>query len=67
MTAQGPSPAREPAAAPVAQADTMPLDPAVITGSFPNGLRYYIRKNDRPKARAELRLVVNAGSVLEDD
>ncbi|MEZ4455058.1 MAG: insulinase family protein [Gemmatimonadales bacterium] len=49
-----------------AQAD-MPLDPAVVTGSFPNGLRYYIRKNDRPKARAELRLVVNAGSVLEDD
>ncbi|MFW6139304.1 MAG: M16 family metallopeptidase, partial [Spirochaetota bacterium] len=29
-------------------------------------LRYYIRANSRPAQRAELRLVVNAGSVLED-
>ena len=36
-------------------------------GRLPNGLRYYIRENRQPQARAELRLVVNAGSVLEDD
>jgi zinc protease len=35
-------------------------------GRLPNGLRYYVRKNGRPEKRAELRLVVNAGSVLED-
>ena len=35
-------------------------------GTLPNGLRYYIRKNAKPEKRAELRLVVNAGSVLED-
>lgn len=46
---------------------TLPVDPAVRTGVLPNGMRYFIRKNARPKARAELRLVVNAGSVLEDD
>ncbi|MHB0949298.1 MAG: M16 family metallopeptidase [Gemmatimonadaceae bacterium] len=45
----------------------LPVDPAVRTGVLPNGMRYFIRKNARPKARAELRLVVNAGSVLEDD
>ena len=44
-----------------------PIDPAVRTGTFENGLTYYIRANSRPENRAELRLVVNAGSVLEDD
>jgi zinc protease len=45
----------------------IPVDPAITTGRFPNGLRYYIRKNGKPEDRAELRLAVNAGSVLEDD
>ncbi|MDB4910029.1 MAG: hypothetical protein JWO39_852, partial [Gemmatimonadetes bacterium] len=44
----------------------IPKDPAVTTGTLPNGLRYYIRVNHKPEKRAELRLVVNAGSVLED-
>jgi zinc protease len=45
----------------------LPVDPAVTVGTLPNGLRYYIRENRRPEQRAELRLVVNAGSILEDD
>ena len=45
---------------------SIPIDPAVAIGVLPNGLRYYIRVNHRPENRAELRLVVNAGSVLED-
>jgi zinc protease len=36
-------------------------------GTLSNGLRYYVRANARPQGRAELRLVVDAGSVLEDD
>ena len=40
---------------------------AITTGQLANGLRYYIRANNRPEKRAELRLAVNAGSVLEDD
>ena len=47
--------------------DKLPVDPAVITGTLDNGIRYYIRENRRPENRAELRLVVNAGSILEDD
>ncbi|HVF38302.1 MAG TPA: insulinase family protein [Gemmatimonadaceae bacterium] len=43
----------------------LPVDPKVRIGTLPNGLRYYIRQNARPEKRAELRLVVNAGSVLE--
>ena len=50
-----------------ASTDTLPTDPKVIIGTLPNGLRYYIRKNARPEKRAELRLVVNTGSILEDD
>jgi zinc protease len=50
-----------------ASAVTLPRDPHVIIGTLPNGLRYYIRRNAKPEKRAELRLVVNAGSILEDD
>jgi zinc protease len=45
----------------------LPVDPKVTIGTLPNGIRYYIRKNARPEKRAELRLVVNAGSILEDE
>jgi len=45
----------------------LPFDPAVTIGTLPNGMRYYIRENHKPEKRAELRLVVNAGSVLEDE
>jgi zinc protease len=45
----------------------MPADPDALIGSLPNGLRYYVRANAKPAHRAELRLVVKAGSVLEDD
>lgn len=44
----------------------IPTDSAVTIGTLPNGLRYYVRVNHRPAKRAELRLVVDAGSVLED-
>jgi zinc protease len=47
--------------------DTLPVDPDVTVGRLENGLRYFIRVNRRPEQRAELRLIVNAGSVLEDD
>lgn len=47
--------------------DTVPLDPRVTTGQLENGLRYYIQHNPKPENKLELRLAVNAGSVLEDD
>ncbi|MCX5754792.1 MAG: insulinase family protein [Gemmatimonadetes bacterium] len=48
-------------------AAALTLDPAVRTGTLPNGLRYFVRKNARPEKRAELRLAINAGSILEND
>lgn len=47
--------------------DSLRLDPAVRTGTLPNGLRYYIRHNDRPAARVSLRLAIAAGSTAEQE
>src|SRR6185436_19594951 len=47
--------------------DAMPTDPQITIGKFANGIRYYIRANKKPEKRAELRLVIKAGSILEDD
>ena len=68
--AQAPSGQQDTSAASVASyalSQTMPVDPDVLVGTLPNGLRYYVRANGKPAHRAELRLVVKAGSVLEDD
>jgi len=54
-------------AAPLVLAAAARMDPDIRTGTLANGLRYYLRQNDYPEQRAELRLVVHAGSVLEDD
>jgi zinc protease len=59
-TTSWPDTAFEPAA-------EIPFDPAVRTGTLDNGLRWFVRENSEPENRAALRLVVNAGSVLEDD
>ncbi len=45
----------------------LPVYPDTKIGKLSNGITYYIRKNIEPKNRAELRLVVNAGSVQESD
>ena len=47
--------------------DKLPTDPNVKIGKLANGLTYYIRKNIKPEKKVELRLAVNAGSVLEND
>ncbi|MEO7084840.1 MAG: insulinase family protein [Gemmatimonadaceae bacterium] len=57
---------RNAAVSPPALTDAIPRDTDGITGTLPNGLHYFVRANSAPEHRAELRLVVNAGSVLED-
>ena len=47
--------------------DNMPTDPQISMGKFQNGMTYYIRANKKPEKRAELRLVVKTGSILEDE
>src|SRR6202790_1545506 len=48
-------------------AQSIPLDTAVHTGTLANGFTYYIRHNNEPKNRVYLYLVNKVGSVLEDD
>jgi zinc protease len=48
-------------------AASIPTGPEVRIGKLSNGLSYYIRHNAQPARRLELRLVVKAGSILEDD
>lgn len=51
----------------VLQEKQIPFDPEVKKGVLSNGLTYYIRKNPKPEQKVELRLVVNAGSILESE
>jgi zinc protease len=69
-SAQATQPGRETSAASVSRyglTEQMPLDPEATLGKLPNGLTYYVRPNPKPARRVELRLVVKAGSALEDD
>jgi len=45
----------------------IPVDPNVKIGKLANGLSYYIRNNGKPEDKVELRLAVNAGSIMETD
>ena len=47
--------------------DPIPLDPKLSKGVLENGMTYYVRANSEPQNRAELMLVVKAGSIDEDE
>lgn len=47
--------------------DALPVDSNVRIGTFENGLKYYVRENTEPEGRAVLRLVLDAGSILEEE
>ena len=50
-----------------APTETIAIDKNVKVGKLANGLTYYIRRNVKPEGKVELKLAVNAGSVLEKD
>jgi zinc protease len=45
----------------------LPISPRIIKGQLGNGITYLIRQNGTPEKRAEIRLIVKAGAILEDD
>lgn len=47
--------------------DLLQLNPEIQTGSLENGITYYIKENQKPENRIELRLVVRAGSMQETE
>lgn len=50
-----------------ARAQVVGITEKVRIGQLDNGLKYYIHPNAKPENKVELRLVINAGSVLEDE
>jgi zinc protease len=58
--------AQEKTPAKIDTSQKIPASPRVKKGTLKNGLTYYIRHNEKPKNRLQLRLVVNAGSILEN-
>ena len=45
----------------------VPLAPKVLTGKLSNGFTYFILENKKPENRAEIQLVIRAGSVQETE
>jgi zinc protease len=50
-----------------AEAQMIPLNPAVTVGTLPNGFTYYIRRNTTPSGRVTMYLANKVGSILEYD
>ena len=47
--------------------DSLSFDPSVVRGTLTNGLAYYIQHNEEPRNRAQVALVIKAGSILEEE
>jgi len=45
----------------------IPIDPDIYMGVFENGMSYYIKENKKPASVLELRLIVKAGSLNENE
>jgi zinc protease len=61
------APAKPLASAPLKLESPLPVGPQVKVGRLANGLTWYIQQNPKPEHKLELRLVVKAGSILEDE
>lgn len=53
--------------APEKDNDRLPLSPEVTTGELRNGIRYYIHPNGKPEERAYITLLLNVGSLQEEE
>ncbi len=45
----------------------IPVDPNIRIGKLDNGMTYYIRKNSIPEKEAQFWLILDAGSIQEED
>ncbi len=52
---------------PAETGEALQLNPEVRHGMLDNGLSYYILEHRRPESRAAFRLVVDAGSLMEEE
>ena len=52
---------------PAAAEERLPTDPALVTGTLPNGLSYIVRPHKNPEGRVSIWLHVSSGSLNETD
>lgn len=45
----------------------LPIDPNLKMGTLPNGMKYWIRKHDRPPGKIGFWLHIGSGSINEED
>jgi zinc protease len=50
-----------------AQQSSIPVDERLVSGQLENGMMYFIQHHEKPEDRAEIRLALKAGSILEDE
>ncbi|WP_321311239.1 insulinase family protein [Halarcobacter sp.] len=51
----------------ILNATALKVEPSLIQGQLENGLKYTIKENSKPEKKASIRLLVEAGSLEEDD
>jgi zinc protease len=54
-------------AATAAAEEALPTNPALVTGTLPNGLAYIVRRHNNPEGRVSIWLHVATGSLNETD
>ncbi len=47
--------------------EILPLEKSIVEGKLPNGLTYHLVRDDKPKDKVEIRLIVHAGSLDENE
>ena len=63
----GGAPGSPRASSPAGAAELLPADPALVTGTLANGLRYIVRRNQNPPGRVAIWLHVASGSLNEGE
>ncbi len=49
------------------QPQQLPVDENIRMGTLPNGMKYYLYKNDKPKGLINYHIVHNVGAIQEED
>jgi len=52
---------------PLKAQNEFPMDVGITYGKLDNGFTYYIRENEKPKDKVYIKLVIKAGSIMEEE
>ena len=52
---------------PLKAQNEFPMDEGITYGKLDNGFTYYIRENKKPEDKVYIKLVIKAGSIMEEE